>query len=101
MQNTKRLSQLLTVPGKRLASLQQRAAARRSILSQVKSALVPKLAEAISTAGLEGGQLTIGVVSAAWASRLRYSTEPIRKRVTLSSGIDIRRVRIRVLPPGT
>jgi hypothetical protein len=101
MQNTKRLSELLAVPAKRLASLQQRAGARRSILSQVKSALIPKLAEAVSTAGLEEGRLTIGVVSAAWASRLRYSTEVIRKRVHLSSGIDIQRVRIRVVPPGT
>jgi hypothetical protein len=101
MQNTKRLSELLAVPGKRLASLQRRAGERTSILTQVKTALIPKLAAVVSTAGLEEGRLTIGVTSAAWASRLRYSTEAIRKRVAQSSGIDIQRVRIRVVPPST
>jgi hypothetical protein len=101
MQNTKRLSELLTVPGKRLASLKARAGERSSILLQVRAALTPKLAESVSSAGIEAGRLTIGVVSAAWASRLRYSAEALRKRVTESSGAEIHRVRIRVVPPGT
>lgn len=100
MQNTKRLSELLTVPGKRLASLQQQSKERRSILLQVREALSPKLAEAVSSAGIEEGRLTVGMASAAWASRLRYSTEALRKRVTKSSGIEVIRVRIRVVPPG-
>jgi hypothetical protein len=98
MQNTKRLSELLTVPGKRLASLKQRAEERSSILFQVRAALAPKLAAAVSSAGIEAGQLTVGVVGAVWASRLRYSTEVLRKRVTESSGVEIHRVRIRVVP---
>lgn len=101
MQNTRRLSELLVVPGKRLASLAQRSDERRSIVMQVREALPPKLAEKVSSAGIEAGRLTIGVTGAVWASRLRYSTETIRERVTLSSGINIQRVRIRVVPPGT
>jgi hypothetical protein len=101
MQNTKRLSELLTVPGKRLASLKRRAEERSSVLLQVRAALTPKLAAAVSSAGIEAGRLTIGVVGAVWASRLRYSTEVLRKRVTESSGVEVQRVRIRVVPPGT
>jgi hypothetical protein len=101
MQNTKRLSELLTLPGKRLASLKQRVTERSSVLVQVRAALAPKLAQAVSSAGIEAGRLTIGVAGAVWASRLRYSTEVLRKRVTESSGVEIQRVRIRVVPPGT
>jgi hypothetical protein len=101
MQNTKRLSELLARPGKRIASLKQRAGERSSALQQVRAALTPKLAEAVSSAGIESGRLILGVVSAAWASRLRYSAEVLRKRVTESSGVEIQRVRIRVVPPGT
>ena len=101
MQNTKRLSELLTVAGKRLGSLSKRSAERASVLTQVQAALTPKLAEWVVTAGIEDGLLTIGVASAAWASRLRYSSDALRKKVTQSSGEELKRVRIRVLPPGT
>jgi hypothetical protein len=101
MQNTKRLSELLARPGNRLCSLKQRSLERSSILVQVRAALTPKLAQAVSSAGIEAGRLTVGVVGAVWASRLRYSTEALRKRVTESSGVEVQRVRIRVVPPGT
>ena len=51
------------------------------------------------TAGIELGQLTIGVVGASWASRLRYLTDTLRKRVGESMGVEIHRVRIKVVPP--
>jgi Dna[CI] antecedent, DciA len=101
MQNTKRLSELLSVPGKRLGSLKQRSAERSSILAQVRAALAPKLAETVSSAGLDGGRLTVGVVSAVWASRLRYSSDLIRDRVSASSGHTIQTVRVRVVPHTT
>jgi hypothetical protein len=101
MQNTKRLSELLARPGNRLGSLKQRSLERSSILVQVRAALTPKLAQAVASAGIEAGRLTVGVVGAVWASRLRYSTEALRKRVTESSGVEVQRVRIRVVPPGT
>jgi hypothetical protein len=101
MQNTKRLSELLTLPGKRLASLKQRSLERSCLLVHVRAALAPRLAESVATAGIEGGRLTIGVVSAVWASRLRYVTDSLRKQVRASSGLEIQRVRIRVVPPGT
>ena len=101
MQNTRRLSELLSVPGKRLASLKQRSADRSSILAQVRAALTPKLAEAVFSAGLDGGRLTVGVVSAVWASRLRYSSDLIRARVSESSGLPIQKVRVRVVPHET
>jgi hypothetical protein len=100
MQNTKRLSELLAGGGKRLASLKQRSKERSSVLAQVRAALTPKLAESIATAGIEGDRLTIGVTGAVWAARLRYSTTLLRARVSLTSGVEIQRVRIRVLPPG-
>jgi Dna[CI] antecedent, DciA len=101
MQNTKRLSELLSVPGKRLGSLKQRSQERSSTVSQVRSTLNAKLADAVITAGIEGDVLTIGVNSATWASRLRYLTEPLRDSVAAASGKAIRRVRIRVVPRGT
>jgi hypothetical protein len=99
MQNSKSLSELLARGGKRLSLLKDRAAQRSQIVEQVRAALPARLAESVVSAGLEEGRLTIGVAGAVWASRLRYSTEAIRKRVTKSAGKDVLRVRIRVVPP--
>jgi hypothetical protein len=99
MQKSKSLSELLATGGKRLSRLVERSAERAEIVTQVRAALPPRLAEAVASAGLEGGRLTVGVVGAVWASRLRYSIELLRKRVAKSSGQEILTVKIRVVPP--
>ena len=99
MQNSKSLSELLARGGKRLSVLKDKAAERSQIVECVRAALPARLAESVASAGLDGGRLTVGVVGAVWASRLRYSTEAIRKRVAKSIGKDILTVRIRVVPP--
>jgi hypothetical protein len=99
MQNSKSLSELLARGGKRLSLLKDKAAERSQIVEQVRAALPARLAQSVASAGLDGGRLTIGVVGAVWASRLRYSTDAIRQRVAKSMGKDILTVRIRVVPP--
>ena len=99
MQNSKSLSELLARGGKRLSLLTTKTAERAQIVEQVRAALPVRLAEAVASAGLEGGRLTIGVVGSVWASRLRYSTDAIRKRVAKSIGKEVLTVRIRVVPP--
>jgi hypothetical protein len=99
MENSKSLSELLARGGKRLSLLQERAAARSQIVESVRAALPARLSQAVASAGVEGGRLTIGVVGAVWASRLRYSTDVIRKRLAKSLGLEILSVRIRVVPP--
>jgi hypothetical protein len=99
MQNSKSLSELLARGGKRLSLLKDRSAQRAKIVEQVRAALPARLAQSVASAGLDGGRLNIGVVGAVWASRLRYSTEAIRKRVAKSAGQEVLSVRIRVVPP--
>ncbi|HEV7358951.1 MAG TPA: DciA family protein [Steroidobacteraceae bacterium] len=99
MQNSKSLSELLARGGKRLSHLVDRSAERSQVLTQVRAALPPRLALAVASAGVDAGRLTVGVVGAVWASRLRYSTEILRKRVAKSTGQEILKVRIRVVPP--
>jgi hypothetical protein len=99
MQNSKSLSELLARGGKRLSLLKDRAAERSKIVEQVRAALPARLAQAVASAGLDGGRLTVGVVGAVWASRLRYSTDAIRKQVGKAIGKEILTVRIRVVPP--
>jgi hypothetical protein len=99
MQNSKSLSELLARGGKRLSRLVDQAAERSQIVEQVRAALPVRLARSVVSAGLDGGRLTIGVVGAVWASRLRYSTDTIAKRVAKSLGKDVLTVRIRVVPP--
>jgi hypothetical protein len=99
MQNSKSLSELLARGGKRLSLLKDRSAQRAKIVEQVRAALPARLAQSVASAGLDGGRLTVGVVGAVWASRLRYSTEAIRKRVAKSAGQEVLSVRIRVVPP--
>jgi hypothetical protein len=99
MQNSKSLSELLTRGGKRLSLLKDKAAERSKTVEQVRAVLPARLAQSVVSAGLDGGRLTIGVVGAVWASRLRYSSDAIRKRVAKSLGKDVLTVRIRVVPP--
>jgi len=68
-------------------------------VEQVRAALPARLAQSVASAGLDEGRLTIGVVGAVWASRLRYSSDAIRKRVAKSLGKEVLTVRIRVVPP--
>ena len=99
MQNSKSLSELLARGGKRLSLLKDRSKERAQIVEQVRAALPARLAQSVMSAGLDEGRLIIGVAGAVWASRLRYSTDAIRKRVALSAGKEILSVRIRVVPP--
>ncbi len=69
------------------------------MVEQVRAALPARLAGAVASAGVEQGRLTVGVVGAVWASRLRYSSDALRKRVGASMGVEILSVRIRVVPP--
>ena len=85
--------------GNKLTALKIRSRDRLLIVEQVRVALPDRLAQAVVSAGLEQGRLTIGVVGAVWASRLRYLTESLRKRVAESTGTNIVSVKVRVVPP--
>jgi hypothetical protein len=98
MQNFKPLSELLQIPDKVLGTLAARSRARAELLAAVRLALPPRLAAQVVSAGLEAGRLTVGVSSAAWAARLRYSTNDLRKAVGIRTRKTILSVRLRVLP---
>jgi hypothetical protein len=71
------------------------------VVEQVRAALPARLAQAVASAGIEHGRLTIGIVGGVWASRLRYLTESVRKQVAAATGIAVVNVRVRVVPPGS
>jgi hypothetical protein len=83
----------------RLTDLKARTRERNMALEHVCAALPPDLAQTVVSAGIEQGRLTIGVAGASWAARLRYVTETLRMRVSGSMGVEIKSVRIRVVPP--
>ena len=99
MQKTKSVSELLAGSGKRLNALKTGLGKRSLVLEQVRAALPNRLAQAVASAGVEGGRLTVGVVGAVWATRLRYFTDALRRGVSGSLGVEILSVRIRVMPP--
>ena len=99
MQKTKSVSELLAGSGKRLNALKTGLGKRSLVLEQVRAALPNRLAQAVASAGVEGGRLTVGVVGAVWATRLRYFTDALRRGVSGSLGVEILSVRIRVVPP--
>jgi len=80
-------------------ALKSRSRQRALVVEQVRAALPERLAEAVVSAGLEAGRLTIGVAGAVWASRIRYFTDSVRKRVGSALAMEILSVRIRVVPP--
>jgi hypothetical protein len=99
MQNPKSLRDLLSGAGKNLTALKARSQERLRVVEQVRAALPARLALAVVSAGMDGQRLTIGVVGAVWASRIRYFADTVRKRLTSTLGIEILGVRIRVVPP--
>jgi hypothetical protein len=99
MQNPRSVSDLLSRTGNKLTALKTRSRERSRILAEVRAALPSRLAPAVVSAGIEQGRLTIGVVGAVWAARLRYLTESLRKQVGAATGIVILNVRVRVVPP--
>jgi hypothetical protein len=99
VRNSRSIKELLAGGNKRLTALKTKTRERSLVLTHVCSALPPQLAGTIVTAGIELGQLTIGVIGASWASRLRYHADTLRQRVGESMGVDIHRVRIKVVPP--
>jgi hypothetical protein len=95
----KSINELLSGSGKRLSDLKASTQARTRVFDHVRTALPSPLAQSIVSAGLEHGQLTIGVAGSAWAARLRYVTEALRAQVGASMRVDIHKVRIKVVPP--
>ncbi len=68
------------------------------LLVEVRRRLPAKLAAEVCSAGLEQGRLSLGVTSAVWAHRLRYTTGLLRKELADSMQINILSVRIYVAP---
>jgi hypothetical protein len=99
MQKPRSLSDLLSRAGNKVTVLKNRSRERARVLEQVRAALPARLAEAVVSAGLDQGKLTVGVVGAAWASRLKYLTESIAKRVADATGSMVIQVKVRVVPP--
>jgi hypothetical protein len=99
MRKPRKINEILMGSGTRLTALRSQTNDRAAVLAHVCVALPPNLAKMVVSAGIGEGRLTLGVVGAAWASRLRYVTETLRKRVGESLRVEIRSVRIRVVPP--
>ncbi len=98
MQNPKPLSELLRLHNKRLIALGEQLKERNVVLERVHASVAPPLAAHLVSAGIEHGRLTIGVTSAAWASRLRYLTRAVRSQVGAALGVEITSIRVRIVP---
>jgi hypothetical protein len=100
MRKVRNIKDLFEGGSARLTSLLDRSRARSAVLAHVQAALPVELARTVATAGLEQGCLTVGVTRAVWASRLRYATGALGQEVSRSMGVEIQRVRIRVVQSG-
>ena len=95
------IRELLDGGSARLTSLRDKSRHRSTVLAQVRALLSPPLARAVASAGIDAGRLTIGVSSAAWASRLRYQCTELSQKVGEAIGVEILSVRVRVVHPNT
>lgn len=100
MQYPKSISELLRGPHKRLDDLGRRLDRRDAALVAVRAALPQELAAQIASAGCEGGRLSVGVASAAWASRMRYALAEARTALAAALGEEIGTIRVLIVPPG-
>jgi hypothetical protein len=91
------IKELLEGGSERLTSLRGRLQERSRTLDLVIAALPEELAANVASAGIDQGELTVGAVSAAWATRLRYMTDTLRDRVGGALGVEISSIRIKVV----
>jgi hypothetical protein len=96
MRKSIEIKELLAGGSERLTSLRDRLHERSRVLHEVMAALPEELAATVATAGIDQGELTVGAVSAAWATRLRYMTDRLRQRVGAALGVEISSIRIKV-----
>jgi hypothetical protein len=97
MGKTRHISELLQTAG-RMQRLDARLRQRSNVLEAVRTSLPSRLAQAVVSAGVEEGRLTIGVVGSVWASRIRYCSEATRLSLNEKLGTVLLSVRIRVVP---
>jgi hypothetical protein len=97
MEKTKPIRELLKAGG-RLVRLDQRVRERSRVLDEVRASLPSRLAQAVVSAGVEEGRLTIGVVGSVWATRIRYLSEATRLALSERLGTQLLVVRVRVVP---
>ena len=98
IRNTKNINELMKGL-KRVAALKARSETRSRILKSVREALPEHLANAVVTAGVDQGRLSVGVSAAVWAARIRYFLPAARARLK-EQGIEVVTARVRVVPPG-
>jgi hypothetical protein len=98
MEKSKKISELLNTAG-RLTGLEAKSRQRSKILAEVRAALPERLAQAVVSAGVEEGRLTIGVAGSVWAARIRYCAEATRIALNRKLETTVLTVRIRVVPP--
>jgi len=99
MKKIRIINELFTREGTRLGALKAAQKLRTVVLQHVIVALSPEEAAAVVSAGIEGDELTIGVNGGVWATRLRYVADALRIQVGQSLGVELTRVRIKVVRP--
>jgi len=99
MQKPKSVSELISGTSKALRDLRTRLDARSELLIKVRSSLPARLIDHVVSAGLEDNCLTLGTISAAWASRLRYVKTDLQARMQADHALNIKIVKIKVVNP--
>jgi hypothetical protein len=101
MQKPKSVSELISGTSKALRDLRTRLDARSELLIKVRSSLPARLIDHVVSAGLQDHCLTLGTVSAAWASRLRYAKSELQARLNADHalGVDVVKIKVVSLDP--
>lgn len=83
-------------PRNALERLVRHAALRESWTEQLRAVLPAAIAPHCSVANMEGGRLTIHVVDASWATRLRFEMPKVEPALrSLGDFADVDEIRIR------
>ena len=83
-----------------LGRLRQGSVAAERTLRAVRHGLPQELAAEVWGASVRGGQLTLLVSSAVWATRIRFHAPSLQDRVARELGVELERVVTRVRPAG-
>ncbi len=90
-----KLQAILANRGSELARIVERAGELDGLLASVRAALPEAARERVFGVNLRSHTLVVITDSAAWASRVRYSSEALRARLAAEYGVEIRKVWIR------
>jgi len=99
-QRSETAAKLLVAAGPRLGELHARARAFSALKERLAAVLPAPEASHVTGIVQRDNEIVILVDSSAWCARLRYRAASLRQQLSAMVGLEVKEIRVRVVPRG-